>query len=47
MNQDMSVPCESGFINLRVGAIIMKDGRFLMTGNVARPEYLGYLPACD
>lgn len=40
MNQDMSVPCESRFINLRVGAIIMKDGRFLMTGNVARPEYL-------
>ena len=27
MNRDMSVPCEEGIINLRVGAIIMKDGK--------------------
>ena len=40
MNHDMSVPCEDGIINLRVGAIIMKDGKFLMVGNKIRPEYL-------
>ncbi len=38
--KDMCVPCADGLINLRVGAIIMKDGRFLMVGNQARPEYL-------
>ena len=38
MNRDMTVPCEEGFINIRVGAIIMRDGKFLMVGNVARPE---------
>lgn len=40
MNYDMSVPCEDGIINLRVGAIIMRDGKFLMVGNKIRPEYL-------
>ena len=40
MKQDMTVPCEDGFINIRVGAIIMKDGKLLMVGNSARPEYL-------
>ena len=40
MNRDMSVPCEEGFINLRVGAIILKDDKLLMVGNKARPEYL-------
>ena len=40
MNHDMSVPCEEGMINLRVGAIIMRDGRFLMVGNKTRQEYL-------
>ncbi len=40
MDKDMTVPCEDGFINLRVGAIIMKDGQILMVGNRARPEYL-------
>ena len=40
MNKDMSVPCEDGIINIRVGAIIMKDGKFLMVGNKNRPEYL-------
>lgn len=40
MSKDMTVPCEDGWINLRVGAIIMKDGRILMAGNRIRPEYL-------
>ena len=30
---DMSVPCKEGIINIRVGAIIMKNGRFLMVRN--------------
>lgn len=29
-NIDMTVPCADGYINIRVGAIIMKNGRFLM-----------------
>ncbi len=33
MNQDMCVPCEDGVLNIRVGAIIMKDGKLLMVGN--------------
>lgn len=40
MKRDMTVPCAEGFINIRVGAIIIKDGRFLMVGNKARSEYL-------
>ena len=40
MAKDMCVPCENGLINLRVGAIIMKDGKLLMVGNRGRPEYL-------
>lgn len=40
MNQDMCVPCDNGLINLRVGAIIMQDGKLLMVGNRKRPEYL-------
>ncbi|MCR5823492.1 MAG: NUDIX domain-containing protein [Lachnospiraceae bacterium] len=40
MNRDMTVPCEEGLINLRVGAIIMKKGKILMVGNNIRPEYL-------
>ena len=40
MNKDMTVPCEEGLINLRVGAIIMKNGKILMVGNNIRPEYL-------
>jgi 8-oxo-dGTP pyrophosphatase MutT (NUDIX family) len=36
---DMLVRCGDGFLNLRVGAIIMKDGRFLMVGN-ERTDYL-------
>ncbi len=33
MKQDMCISCDEGFINIRVGAIILKDGRFLMAGN--------------
>ena len=40
MGKDMCVPCESGIINLRVGAIIMKDDQILMVGNKRSPEYL-------
>ena len=39
MKNDMTVPCGDGLINLRVGAIIMRDGKFLMVGN-ARADYL-------
>ena len=39
MNKDMTVPCEDGIINLRVGAIIMKNGKILMVGN-DRADYL-------
>lgn len=31
--RDMTVPCGEGLVNIRVGAIIMKDGKFLMVGN--------------
>ena len=40
MSMDMTVPCDNGLINIRVGAIILKDGKFLMVGNNIRPEYL-------
>ena len=33
MNKDMTVPCEDGIINLRVGTIIMMNGKILMVGN--------------
>ena len=39
MGKDMTVPCGDGLINLRVGAIILKDGKFLMVGN-DREDYL-------
>lgn len=29
MNQDMTVQCDNGLINIRVGAIILKDGKLL------------------
>ena len=38
-HKDMTVPCDNGLINIRVGAVIMKDGRFLMVGN-ERADYL-------
>lgn len=39
MNADMTVPCGGGLINIRAGAIIEKDGKFLMSGN-ERSDYL-------
>ena len=39
MSVNMSVPCGGGIINIRVGAIILKDGKFLMAGN-ERDSYL-------
>lgn len=38
--RDMCVPCGGGLVNLRVGAIILKDGKLLMAGNRLHPEYL-------
>ena len=37
MRPDMTVPCGDGFLNIRVGAIILKNGRFLMVGNERAP----------
>lgn len=39
MNSDCTVAIDSGLINIRVGAIIMKDNEFLMVGN-ERQNYL-------
>lgn len=39
MGRDITLKCDDGYINIRVGAIIMKDNRFLMTGN-KREDYL-------
>ena len=39
MSPDMTVPCGEGIINIRVGAIILKNGRFMMVGN-SRSDYL-------
>ena len=36
---DMTVGCDNGLINIRVGAIIMKGDKFLMVGN-ERSDYL-------
>lgn len=33
MNNDLCIPVDDGVVNIRVGAIIMKDGKFLMAGN--------------
>ncbi len=33
MAQDITLPIEDGYFNLRVGAIILKDGKFLTIGN--------------
>ena len=33
IHPDMCVPCGEGFVNIRVGAIIEKDGKLLMIGN--------------
>ena len=39
MNKDMCVACDNGILNIRVGAIIMKDGKILMVSN-ERVDYL-------
>lgn len=39
MNKDMCVTCDDGILNIRVGAIIMKDGKLLMVGN-EQADYL-------
>ena len=39
MNKDMCAACDDGILNIRVGAIIMKDGKLLMVGN-ERANYL-------
>ena len=33
MHPDMCIPCGEGFVNIRVGAIIQRDGKLLMIGN--------------
>lgn len=33
MNKDMCVPCDDGILNIRVGAIIIKNRKFLMVEN--------------
>lgn len=37
MTTDMTVPCGGGYLNIRVGAIILRKGRFLMVGNGSSP----------
>ena len=39
MNKDMCVTCDDGILNIRVGAIIMKDSKILMIGN-EKVDYL-------
>ena len=39
MNKDMCVACVDGILNIRVGAIIMKDRKILMIGN-EKVDYL-------
>lgn len=38
MGSDMTVKCDNGLINIRVGAIIMQNGKILMVGN-RRSDY--------
>ena len=33
MGKDLCIDYDGGIVNIRVGAIIMKDGKFLMVGN--------------
>ena len=33
MGSDLTLPVDQGLVNLRVGAIILKDGKILMVGN--------------
>ncbi|MBQ8966537.1 NUDIX domain-containing protein [Ruminococcus sp.] len=33
MGEDMTLPCGEGLVSVRVGAIIMREGRLLLAGN--------------
>ena len=39
MGKDMCIPCDNGILNIRVGAIIIKNGKILMAGN-EKADYL-------
>ena len=39
MSLDMTLPCGGGLVNLRVGAILLREGKFLMASN-PRDAYL-------
>ena len=39
MSNDLTLPVGNGLVNIRVGAIIMKEGKLLMAGN-DREDYL-------
>lgn len=39
MGRDLCIDWDGGVVNIRVGAIILKDGRFLMVGN-PKSDYL-------
>ena len=39
MSRDITLPIEDGFVNMRVGAIIGREGKLLMVGN-ERMDYL-------
>ena len=39
MGSDLTLPADGGIVNLRVGAVILKNGKFLMAGN-PRADYL-------
>ena len=39
MSNDLTLPIGNGLVNIRVGAIIMKEGKLLMAGN-DREDYL-------
>ena len=39
MGVDMTAPCGEGYLNLRVGAIIRRDGKVLMVGNEREDYY--------
>lgn len=39
MSTDMCVPCADGVVNIRVGALIAKDGKILMVESCRRYLY--------
>lgn len=39
MDKDLTLPAGEGFLNVRVGAVIIRDGKILMAGN-DRSDYL-------